>query len=68
MAAFVRRLPGMIPTQYRALAYGPAGPIIAGEAATLAEALPDCAAMPTTATRIPADMIEPLARYRAQER
>lgn len=42
MAAFVRRLPGMTPAQYRALAYGPGGPIIGGEAVTLGQALPDC--------------------------
>ena len=43
MAAFVRRLPGMPPTDYRALAYGPTGRITGGKAMTLRDAIPDCA-------------------------
>ena len=43
MAAFVRRLPGMTPAEYRRLAYGPGGRINTGTVRTVAEALPDCA-------------------------
>lgn len=43
MAAFVRRLPGMTPVTYRALAYGPDGRIATGTVRSVAEALPDCA-------------------------
>jgi cytochrome c553 len=43
MAAFVRRLPGMAPQTYRAMAYGPGGTAPVGEAVTLDEAAADCA-------------------------
>lgn len=41
MAAFVRRLPGMSPEDYRAFAYGP-GRIAGGRPAKLDDALADC--------------------------
>lgn len=42
MTAFIRRLPGMTPATYRALAYGPAAPRPAGLSRTVADALPEC--------------------------
>ena len=43
MAAFVRRLPGMTPAAYRALAYGADGRMHTGTVRSASEAAPDCA-------------------------
>ena len=42
MAAFVAKLPGMSAQEYRRLAYGERGRVVAGKVAQLEEALPDC--------------------------
>jgi cytochrome c553 len=42
MAAFVAKLPGMSPDEYRKLAYGDRGHVLAGRIVRVEDALPDC--------------------------
>jgi cytochrome c553 len=79
MAAFVAKLPEMDPDEYRRLAYGENGRVVAGKVTRLEDALPDCERchaddgrdqhdIPVLAGQKPAYLAEALRAYASGER